>query len=156
MEIPNHDSKDNENNDFKQLYQYMPPNTIWMLICGNSGCGKTNMLYHMLMQPLLYYDQLHLYAKNLEQDKYQKIIEKLTDIGNQVGYDVISYSNDEITPIDYLLENEAQKIVIFDDYICEKKQKPLIDYFIRGRHNFTEFLQNPQRYKIKLLAFLYL
>ena len=48
----------------------MPKDTFRMLICGNSGSGKTNMLYHMLMQPLVYYDQLHLFAKNLEQDKY--------------------------------------------------------------------------------------
>ena len=32
------------------------------------------------------------------------------------------------------MENEAQKIVIFDDFVCEKNKKPLIDYFIRGRH----------------------
>ena len=43
------------------------------------------------------------------------------------------YSNDEIIPVDDL-ENETQKITIFDDLVCEKKQKPLIDYFIRGRH----------------------
>ena len=73
----------------------MPKDTFRMLICGNSGSGKTNMLYHMLMQPLVYYGQLHLYAKNLEQDKYKKnMIEKLTNIGNHVGYDVIRYSND--------------------------------------------------------------
>ena len=32
------------------------------------------------------------------------------------------------------MENETQKDIIFDDFICEKYQKPLIDYFIRGRH----------------------
>ena len=32
------------------------------------------------------------------------------------------------------LESDAQKIVIFDDFICDKNQKPLIDYFIQGRH----------------------
>ena len=57
------------------------------------------------------------------------MIEKLTDIGNQVGSDVISYSNDEIVSV-----NDLDKIVIFDDFVCEKNQKPLIDYFIRGRH----------------------
>ena len=72
MEIPNYDSTENKNNNSKRLYKYMPKDTFRMLICGNSGSGKTNMLYHMLMQPLVYYDQLHLYAKNLEQDKYKK------------------------------------------------------------------------------------
>ena len=59
-----------------------------MLICDGSGSGKTNMLYHMLMQPLLYYDQVHLYGT------YKKMIEKLTDIVNHVGYNVIRYSID--------------------------------------------------------------
>ena len=62
----------------------------------------------------------------------KKNIEKLTNIVNHVGYDVIRYSNDEIFPVDDL-DNEAQKIVVFDDFVCEKNQKPLIDYFIRGR-----------------------
>ena len=30
--------------------------------------------------------------------------------------------------------NDNQKLVIFGDFVCEKNQKPLIEYFIRGRH----------------------
>ena len=112
----------------------MPNDTFRMLICGNSGSGKTNLLYHMLMQPLLYYDQIHLYAKNLEQQKYKDMIQKLTDISDNVGYDVIVYDNDQIVPVDSLIDDESQKIVIFDDFICDKNQKPLIEYFIGGRH----------------------
>ena len=133
MDIPNYDNK-NENNNFKRLYGFMPNDTFRMLICGNSGSGKTNLLYHMLMQPLLYYDQIHLYAKNLEQQKYKDMIQKLTDISNSVGYDVIVYSNDQIVPVESLMDDESQKIVIFDDFICDKNQKPLIEYFIGGRH----------------------
>ena len=112
----------------------MPNDTFRMLICGNTGSGKTNLLYHMLMRPLLYYDQIHLYAKNLEQAKYKDMIQKLNDISNSVGYDVIVYSNDQIVPVDSLMDDESQKIVIFDDFICDKNQKPLIEYFIGGRH----------------------
>ena len=133
MDIPNYDNK-NENNNFKQLYEFMPNDTFRMLICGNSGSGKTNLLDHMLIKPLLYYDQIHLYAKNLEQPKYKDMIKKLTDISDSVGYDVILYSNDLIVPVESLMDDESQKIVIFDDFICDKNQKPLIDYFIRGRH----------------------
>ena len=133
MDIPNYDNK-NENNNFKQLYEFMPNDTFRMLICGNSGSGKTNLLYHMLIKPLLYYDQIHLYAKNLEQPKYKDMIQKLKDISNSVGYDVIVYSNDQIVPVESFMDDESQNIVIFDDFICDKNQKPLIDYFIRGRH----------------------
>ena len=57
MEIPNYDSNSDKTNSYKRLYQYMPDDTFRMLICGGSGSGKTNLLYHMLMKPLVYYDQ---------------------------------------------------------------------------------------------------
>ena len=134
MEIPNYDSNIDKTNNYKQLYQYMPDDTFRMLICGGSGSGKTNLLYHMLMRPLLFYDQIHLYAKNLDQQKYQDMISNFDDISQSVGYNVLVCSNDDILPVENLMDNTAQKIVIFDDFVCEKNQKPLIDYFIRGRH----------------------
>ena len=77
MEIPNYDNTgEAEDKEFKQLFPYMPSDTLRMLICGNSGSGKTNLLYHMLMNPLLYYDEIYLYARNLEQDKYKSLIKK--------------------------------------------------------------------------------
>ena len=57
MEIPNYDSDSDGEKKHKQLYSYMPSDTFRMLICGNSGCGKTNLLYHMLMKPLLQFDE---------------------------------------------------------------------------------------------------
>ena len=132
MEIPNYDFNEDENTNFTQLCKYMPDKPFRMLICGNSGSGKTNP-YHMLMKPLVYFDQVHLYGKNLEQEKYKHMIETMNDISKQAGYDIIHYNNDEIKPVDSL-DSDSQKIVIFDDFICDKNQKPLIDYFIQGRH----------------------
>ena len=134
MEIPNCDSTDEDaNKKFKQLYPYMPSDTFRMLICGSSGSGKTNLLYYMLMKPLLYFNKIYLYARNLEQDKYEKLIKKMREISHQIGCEILNVSNDEITPVkemDYV-EN---KIVVFDDYVCDKNQKQIIDYFIQGRH----------------------
>ena len=124
MEIPNYDRHD-KNTNFKRLYGYMPSDTFRMLICGNSGSGKTNLLYHMLMKPLLYYDRIHLYAKNLEQQKYKDMLQTLTDISNSVGYNVLVCSNDDIIPVEELKDEDAQKIVIFDDFICEKKPETI-------------------------------
>ena len=45
MEIPNYDCNDNRDKKFKQLFPFMPSDTFRMLICGNSGSGKTNLLY---------------------------------------------------------------------------------------------------------------
>ena len=43
-------------------------------------------------------------------------------------------SNDKIIPINDLGYEDNQKLVIFDDYVCEKNQNKIIDYFIQGRH----------------------
>ena len=143
MIIPNYDSAI-ENNNFKRLLPYMPSNTFRMLVCGPSGCGKTNTLMHMLYN-LLYYDKIYLYSKNLEQPKYQGLLNTFAPISIECGYDVIEASNDEIMPVSEL-DDESQKIVIFDDFVCEKNQKPLIEYFIRGRHKNCSVIYLSQSY----------
>ena len=131
MRIPNYDAEDDTVSNFKQLYNFMPHQCFWMLICGLSGSGKTNTLMHMIYN-MLYFDKVYLYAKNLEQSKYQNLMENFQPISDEVGYDVIEARNDEIIPVEDL-ESDSQKIVMFDDYVCDKNQKPLVDYFIRGR-----------------------
>ena len=132
-EIPNYDD-DIKNKKFKQLYSFMPNDTFRMLICGNSGSGKTYLLYHMLIEPLLYYDKIYLYAKNLEQEKYQNLMKEMNHISGKTGYDVMKVSNDAIIPIKDLGYEDNQKLVIFDDYVCEKNQRQIVDYVIQGRH----------------------
>ena len=134
MEIPNYDV-DAKNKKFHQLYSLMPKDTFRMLICGNSGSGKTNLLYHLLIEPLLYYDKIYLYAKNLEQEKYQNLINKMNEASSEeVGYNVMEVSNDAIIPINHLNYEDTQKLIISDDYVCEKNQRQIVDYFIQGRH----------------------
>ena len=83
-----------------------------------SGCGKTNTLMHMLYK-LPFFDKIYLYAKNLEQPKYRELLETFAPISEEVGYDVIEESSDEIIPLEGL-HDDNQKIVIFDDFVCEK------------------------------------
>ena len=124
MKIPNYDLASESDSDYKQLLPYMPSNTFRMLMRSPSGYGKTNTLMHMLYN-LLYYDKIYLFSKNLERPKYRKLLETFEPISEEVGYDVIEESNHEIIPLDEL-DNDNQKIVIFDDFVCEKKQKPLV------------------------------
>ena len=119
MEIPNYDS-DTKNKKFNQLYSFMPKDTFRMLICGNSGSGKTYLLYHMLIEPLLYFDEIHLYTKNLDQEKYQNLMNKMNEMSRTVDYDIMNVSNDRIIPINDTDYEDNQKLVIFDDYVCEK------------------------------------
>ena len=57
----------------------------------------------------------------------------LKKINPQVGYEVIEAHGDEIIPLEEL-PADNQKIVVFDDLVCEKNQNDIINYFINGRH----------------------
>ena len=72
----------------------MPDRCFRMLICGKSGCGKTNMVLHMLIKPLINYDKVYLYSKNLEQEKYldlSEILERITEV-NKTPIDEMFHS----------------------------------------------------------------
>jgi len=90
-----------------------------MLKCGPCGCGKTDTLMNMLYN-LLYYDKIYLYSKNLEQPKYQGLLQAFTPISRECGYNVVEASNDEILPLEEL-DGESQKLVIFDDFVKKIK-----------------------------------
>ena len=125
MEIPNYDVQ-NKNKKFKKHYSFMPNDTFRMLLCENSGSGKTYLLYHMLIKPLLYYDEIHLYAKNLEQEKYQNLMNKMNELSRRSGYDydIMTASNDKIIPINNLDYEDNQKLsysmIMFVKKIREK------------------------------------
>ena len=69
-----------------------------------------------------------------EQDKYQKLIQKMRELSSKLGYEILHVSNDEVMPVTEMDYEDNQKLVIFDDYVCDKNQRQLIDYFIQGRH----------------------
>ena len=131
---------------FKQRYSFMSNDTFRMLICGNSVSGKTNLLYHMLFEPLLHYDEIHLYAKNLGEEKYQNLMNKMNEISREVDYDIMTATNDKIIPINNLGYEDNQKIIIFDDYVCEKNQREIVDYFIQGRHKNCSVIYMSQNF----------
>ena len=66
----------------------MPDRCFRMLVCGPSGSGKTNILLDMIYG-LLYFDKIYLYAKNLQQSKYQHLIDLLEPISEEADYLII-------------------------------------------------------------------
>ena len=132
MKIPNYDPSLTAKSNYKQGHPCMPADTFRMLICGPSNSGKTNILLHMLYK-LLTYDKIYLCAKNLHQDKYQYMIDDFdTRVNPVTGYNVIEGAHGVI-PLE-VLPTDNQKIVIFDDMVCESNQRDIIEYFINGRH----------------------
>ena len=116
---------------------------------GPSGSGKTNYLLNSIQKDSNIIDKIYLYAKDLEEPKYQFLIEKrekpgLKDLNDPAAF--IEYSNtmDDILENveDYNKNRKRKVLIVFDDMIShvmsdKKAQQVLKTLFIRCRiiHN---------------------
>ena len=59
MKIPNYDSELVHSD--KTKHKSLLGSDFRMLVCGSSGCGKTNTLMHITKKPLCYLSDYHIY-----------------------------------------------------------------------------------------------
>ena len=97
-----------------------------MLIIGSSGSGKTNALLNLIQKqnngsPI---DKIYLYAKELNEPKYQLLIERCENAAIKNYYDpsaFIEYSNtmdDVYNNIDdYNSKRKRKVLILFDDVL---------------------------------------
>ena len=138
----------NENNVKHNLkWPYIPDDPYRMFIIGGSGSGKTNVLLNLIEEQdndeLI--DKIYIYAKDLNEPKYQFLIQKREDVGIKHLNDTkafIEYSNtmnDVYNNIDDYNPKRNRKIsVAFDDMIAvintnEKFQAIIKELFFRCR-----------------------
>jgi hypothetical protein len=148
MNIRNYDAVYQSRSSFKQIKPFMPSDIFTMLLCGPRNCGKTNLLMNILLEPCIYFDELYVYAKNLHQEKYQFLMKKFEEIAESNSIkNPAHFSNDKIIPVTQLPNvHDLQRVVVFDDYICDKNQNAIVDYFIQGRHKNCSVIYLSQSY----------
>ena len=120
---------------------YIPDKPYRMLIIGDSGSGKTNVLSNLIEnQPDIY--KIYLYAKDPYEAKYQYLINKREGVGINHFNDpkaFIEYSNDMHVYKnidDYNPDKENKILIVFDDMIADminnKKLNSIVsELFIR-------------------------
>ena len=114
-----------------------------MLIIGPSGSGKTNTLLHLInnLHPI---DKIYLYATDINESKYEHLINKREQAGIKNLNDphaFIEYSDDMDDVLDDInnYKNRDKKVlIVFDDMIADteynKKFKRIIkELFYRAR-----------------------
>lgn len=105
------------------------------LICGPSGSGKSCTILSLLLHPNgLRFENVYLFSRTLNQEKYQFLKRVLEPLAPQIGY--YTYGSTMEDGQVELLRPDAIKphsIVIFDDIITED-YKILREYFAMSRH----------------------
>jgi hypothetical protein len=98
--------------------------------------------------PLVYFDELYVYAKTLHQQKYRYLQDAFDQMAATKNINnPAHFSNDRIIPVTELPNSDdIQRIVIFDDFICDRNQNPIVDYFIQGRHKNCSVIYLTQSY----------
>lgn len=112
------------------------PNNLRCIIVGASGSGKTNLLISLIeSENGLKFENLYVYSKTLEQDKY-KYLQKILKPIKGVGYHAFSSTEDIIAP------NKAKRnsVFVFDDVICDRNQNSVRNIFCMGRHYQTDVI----------------
>ena len=114
------------------------------LIIGPSGSGKTNYLLNSIQKDNNIFDKFHLYAKDLEEPKYQFLINKrekagLKNLNDPNAFIEHSNSMDIYNNIeDYNKKRKRKVLIVFDDMISHvmsntKAQQVLKELFNRCR-----------------------
>ena len=95
------------------------------LIIGRSGSGKTNYLLNSIQKDNNIIDKIYLYAKDLEEPKYQLFIEKrekagLKNLNDPAAFIEHSNTIDDILDNieDYNKKRKRKVLNVFDDMIC--------------------------------------
>ena len=119
MKIPNYDRKIKENS--KKLNNIFDED-FRLLIAGESGCGKTNTLMHILRKPLGFFLDFK---------------EIMDSISKKVGYPVLELNGPDEIKNTNEYQPENRKIVVFDDVITapEKIQNKIANHWTDGRHH---------------------
>ena len=141
----NLDSITNKNNkEHNEKWPYIPDHPYRILIIGGSGSGKTNALINLINEQNDI-DKIYLYARDLNEPKYEILIKKRKDAGIKHLNDPNAFIECSNT-MDDVYENindynpirKRKKIIVFDDMITDimtfKKFQAIIkELFIRCR-----------------------
>ena len=125
----NLDNITNEHNEeYNLIWPYIPDHPYRMLISGGSGSGKTNALLNVIKEldsdNLI--ERIYLYAKDLNEPKYQFFIKKREGAGikhlndPKAFIEYLAYTDDVYNNInDYNPTRKRKFLIVFDDMIAD-------------------------------------
>lgn len=144
IDIPVGNSDEGLSASKEKRHSDLLPNNLRCIIAGPSGCGKTNILISLIeSEHGLKFENLYLYSKTLDQNKYMNLCEMLQSI-KEIGCYTFTTSQSVIDT------NEMKKnsLVVFDDVINDRGMNRTVvrNLFTLGRHRNLDVVYIVQSY----------
>jgi guanylate kinase len=142
MNVSDHTKEFNITSSNTRKHHDIFPRNIFCVISGATGCGKTNLLLHLLKEKnLLNYNHIYVYSATLHQPAYEhlkdyfntleKIVQQKLNLSIQIAQ-FFDADTEIMNPSE--LDMSKNHIMVFDDVMLQD-QSVIKDYFCRGRHN---------------------
>ncbi len=147
--------------EFEKNHFLLPQHFFRMIVVGSSGSGKTNTVLNMLINPksdmTIKWDKLYLYAKDIQEPKYEYLIKALNTITKEMTEkgeltedetifevgdklkDIVSYED---------LDPSIRNVIIIDDMINETnlEKSNVMNLFTMGRKKSASVIFISQNY----------
>ena len=141
MEIQDHTKEYKIPENTCGKHSSMFPKTIFCVIAGATGSGKTNLMVDLLKRGCLNYSDIYVYCSTLHQPAYEHLKEYYENLENFIKHNYKKsikifhfFDADEEIKDPSELDKNTNHIMIFDDVMLED-QKQIKNYFCKGRHN---------------------
>ena len=112
-----------------------------MLIIGGSGAGKTQTLMNLIHNMGNTFNDIYIITKNKNEPIYEYLEDKLGSKGVSVVEGI-----ENAPDLDKDINKEDQTLIVMDDLVLERNQKPLEEYFIRARKQNASLVYISQSY----------
>ena len=112
-----------------------------MLIIGGSGAGKTQTLMNLIHNMNGTFNNIYIITKNKHEPMYEYLEDKLGRHGVSVVEGI-----ENAPDIDSDISKEDQTLIVMDDLVLERNQKPLEELFIRARKQNCSLVYISQSY----------
>jgi ABC-type dipeptide/oligopeptide/nickel transport system ATPase component len=113
-----------------------------MLITGSSGSGKTQTLLSLLHNMPKTFEKIVITTKNKDEPLYNWLDEKFEKEG---GFEIREIDKDGLPELDKF-DKECNNLLVMDDLVGEKNQKPMEQFFLRARKKGCSLVYITQSY----------
>jgi ABC-type dipeptide/oligopeptide/nickel transport system ATPase component len=111
------------------------------LLIGGSGSGKTQTLLNLLHNMPNTFNEIYIITKNKNEPLYEYLEDKLSKQGLKVVEGI-----ENAPDLDKDIDKNDQTLIVMDDLVLERNQKPLEEFFIRARKQNCSVLYISQSY----------